>query len=74
MRGIPVPGLYVSGFRPFGKMYRPMAHVAMRRALRMYERAFDRVLATEPDSPERASTLRGIEEKRTALACALGVC
>jgi hypothetical protein len=44
------------------------------RAMRILESRFDRILATEPPSPERAAKLCHIEELRTALADSIGAC
>lgn len=60
-------------FRPYGKMHRTISFPAVRRAIRMLEHRFDRVLA-EPETPERAERLRDIETRRTALANAVGAC
>jgi hypothetical protein len=61
-------------FRPYGKMHRMIDFPTIHRAIRMLESKFDRVLAIEPETSERAAKLRDIETRRTALADAIGAC
>ena len=53
---------------------RPYQVPVVARAIRVLEARFDRILVTEPPSPERAAKLVKIEERRTALADSIGAC
>ena len=59
-------------FRPYGKMYKTIGYPGIRRAVRMLEGCFARVLATEADTLARSEKLCEIEAKRAALVRLLG--